>query len=148
LLKAAVEALDFAKTDHDNPIYRAAKDVVMQEVVKSETEKYFFEKLDEITISLDRLERTRKWDISSGIGSSRGRTGTLLQIKFLKEISEKVMFDIVQDMAKFGGLLSNGPNRQNMIFSFHPLFPKKDLEQFVEENYYNYPVELIWSVGS
>ena len=52
-LKDAVNAINFDEENHDNPIYRAAKSQVMQQVVTSDTESYILDRMDQISMQLN-----------------------------------------------------------------------------------------------
>lgn len=61
-LKAAFENID---PDHDNPIYRGARALIMKEVEKSPYETYLMNKMDQISSQLQTLSNVSKRDENS-----------------------------------------------------------------------------------
>lgn len=61
-LNEAVNAIDFESENHDNPIYRAAKDIVMQNVLPTDKDQYLIKKLEELTFSINQMKSNSNRD--------------------------------------------------------------------------------------
>lgn len=54
----SIESINFSSVSHDNPIYRVAKELVMQKVEKSDADEFIMKKMVEMTSSINYLSNS------------------------------------------------------------------------------------------
>ena len=109
---AAIESI--SSEPQDNPIYRVVKGIVMQEVAKSDYERYLIDKLDQLSNQLNR------------IGENQKRTVTPLNLKRVFEIvirgkdlneEEKTLIKNIANNYRLGYVYGNSVPDASFVFT-------------------------------
>ena len=101
----AVKEIDFENPEHDNPIYRAAKSLVMRQVVTSDVDQYFFTRLNFIESMLNKIDyQTNNQFLNNNMtNTGKNSPGNLLIEYYGKKLTEAEHLEIQNQLNQLGG---------------------------------------------
>ncbi|GAB3221102.1 hypothetical protein J0A67_06650 [Algoriphagus aestuariicola] len=131
----AVNSIDFEATNHDNPIYRAAKSSIMQQIAATDAEKYIIDRMDQISSQLSEIAIQNRKSSVTRISSSPdfkivigGESPTKLERLHIQSLAEAYRLGIVYGNAYPNALFVFSTSREdsanNFLKALTEKFPK------------------------